>query len=74
MSLGYLNLEVKALQFFETSLTSYKSTRCNIPEDFNLQQHRCENLKAAKGTYTTHKISFHSSQRTQRLSFRSFCG
>jgi len=26
-------------------------TQCNIPEDLNLQQHRCENLKPHKLLY-----------------------
>ena len=30
---------------FPRSISIYQSTRCNIPEDINLQQHRCEHLK-----------------------------
>lgn len=31
---------------FETSMTIYKQTRCNIQEDFNRYEHRSENLKS----------------------------
>jgi len=29
-------------------ISIYRSTGCNIPEELNLQQHRCENLKTRK--------------------------
>jgi hypothetical protein len=31
-----LILKMKALQFFETLVIVYKSTRCSIPEDLNM--------------------------------------
>jgi hypothetical protein len=34
-----------ALRYFETSVTIYTTTEHPIPEEFNIQQHRCENLK-----------------------------
>jgi len=42
-------LKMKAIIPFETSVTLYQWTRCNIPEDFNLQQHGSKNLKPHKG-------------------------
>jgi hypothetical protein len=36
----------KAPRSFETSVAVYQSTRHNTPEDLNLQQYRCENLKS----------------------------
>jgi hypothetical protein len=39
-------MNLKATQLSETSVVIYQSTRRNIPEDLNLQQHRCENLKS----------------------------
>jgi hypothetical protein len=38
--------KLKALRFFETFATIYSSARRNILEDFNLQQHLCDNLKS----------------------------
>jgi hypothetical protein len=32
----------KSVFFFETSVAFYKSTQRDIPEDLDLQQHRCE--------------------------------
>lgn len=37
--------------FFEMLVTVYQSTRRNIPEDSNVQQHRCEKL-------SSHSIKF----------------
>lgn len=34
------------LRLFETTVSTYQSARRNIPEDLNLQQDRCENLKS----------------------------
>jgi hypothetical protein len=33
-----------AIMSFATSVTIYPTTQPNIPEDFNLKQHHCENL------------------------------
>ena len=44
---GMLGLKMKAVRIFETSVTAYQLSRCNIPEDLRLQQHRCENLKSS---------------------------
>jgi len=38
--------KIKAPRFFETLATIYSFARRNILEDFNLLQHRCENLKS----------------------------
>ena len=49
MSCGILSRIVwwmKVLPSFETSLTVYQSARGNIPQDINLMQHRCKNLKS----------------------------
>lgn len=37
-------LMMKALWYFEAKATSYQATRCQIPDESNLQQHICENL------------------------------
>ena len=37
-------LMMKALWSFEATSTTYRSTRCQIPEASNLHQHSCENL------------------------------
>jgi hypothetical protein len=36
----------KALMSFETSETTRPKTGCNIPQNINLQHHRCENLQS----------------------------
>jgi len=36
---GLLALKMKALRSFDTFVTIYNSTRHNIPEDLNLEQH-----------------------------------
>ena len=41
---GYLTLKMEALQSTKTSAALTKQ-QCHIPEDSDLQQHRCENLK-----------------------------
>jgi len=43
--LGLLGPEDEGIQFFETSVIICKSAWHNNPEDLNLQQHDCENLK-----------------------------
>jgi hypothetical protein len=35
----------------ETSGTTLRTTRCHIPEDDTLQNHRCENLKSYNKRY-----------------------
>jgi hypothetical protein len=35
--------KIKAVRFFQTQGTSYVTTERDTPEDFNLQQNRCEN-------------------------------
>jgi hypothetical protein len=37
---------MEAAGFSYMSVATYPSTRRNIPEDFNLHQHRCENLQS----------------------------
>jgi len=39
---------MKALRPFEISVFVYQSTRCHVPEDWNLWQHRSENLQTRK--------------------------
>lgn len=36
---GLLALKMKVLRSFDTSVTVYHSTKHNIPEDLNLEQH-----------------------------------
>ena len=48
-------LKVKSIISFETSVTLYQWTRCNTPEDFNLQQQGSENLKPHKGNECSNK-------------------
>jgi hypothetical protein len=43
-----LNLKLKILEFFKTSENIYPITQNNIPEEINLQQHRCGELKYRK--------------------------
>jgi hypothetical protein len=38
-------LKVEAILSLETSVNTYQSARLHVPEEPNLQQHRCENLK-----------------------------
>jgi hypothetical protein len=44
--LDCLTRNMKALHCFETSVTVYQSTRWNVPEDLNLQQYCCENVRS----------------------------
>lgn len=47
MSTGLLGLmTIEAASPFETSVLTYWSTRRHIPEDFNLRQCHCDNLKS----------------------------
>jgi hypothetical protein len=41
----FWDVDYDGVSSFETSETIYPKTQRNIPEDMNLQQHRCENLK-----------------------------
>ena len=50
--LDCLTLKVKVLRFYETSTIIYSMIHRNVPEDFNLQQHRRENLKCRKTVKT----------------------
>ena len=47
-----LILKMKSICLFETSAITDKSTQCNSPGDFNLKQHRCENLKSRMHSYS----------------------
>jgi len=42
---GLLALKMKALWSFDTSVTVYHSTRNNIPEDLNLEQHCSDDFR-----------------------------
>lgn len=46
-----LFLEIKALWSFEMSITIYQLIWHNIPEDLNLPQHHCENLRSHEDGY-----------------------
>jgi len=46
--LGLLDSEDEGSMSAEPSLASYQSTRRNIPENLNLQQHRYENLHSCQ--------------------------
>jgi hypothetical protein len=39
-------LKIEAICSFETSVEFKRTTRCYIPEDSTLHNHRCENLKS----------------------------
>jgi hypothetical protein len=39
----------------ETSLTVYKSSRCNTPEDLNLLQYCCENHRLCKNNHSAYR-------------------
>jgi hypothetical protein len=41
-----LTLRMRAPQSYETLAIIYKEKRSNIPEDFNVQKYRCDNLKS----------------------------
>ena len=45
---------MKALTFFYMPRTNHPTTPSNIPEDLQLQQHRCENLKFGGVTQAPH--------------------
>jgi len=38
------------------SRTTHPTTKCNIPEDRNPQQHHCENLKPHSSSYVRYKV------------------
>jgi len=38
--------KMKTLSFFETSVTIYKLTRCDIPEDLGFGKQRCRTLQS----------------------------
>jgi hypothetical protein len=47
--LGYYaasTLKMEAISSSETSVKTQRTTRCHIPEDDTLQNHRCVNLKS----------------------------
>jgi hypothetical protein len=50
--LDCLTLKMKVLRFYETSTIIYSMIHRNVPEDFNLQHHRRENLKCRKTVKT----------------------
>jgi hypothetical protein len=45
---------MKALSVFEMSVATYQTTRRNIGQDLNRQQHRCENLKSRISLISLH--------------------
>jgi hypothetical protein len=46
--LRLLDFNMMAMHAFEKSVTIFLLPRCNIPEDSDLQRHRCENLKCSR--------------------------
>ena len=46
LHLNCVTSKMKALRSLQMSGTSHQITQCNIPEELNLQQHCCENLKS----------------------------
>ena len=67
--LDWLTLNINALRFFETSLDIYQSTRRNIPEDLNLERHRCENLKSRTQWHYLHTLLTKKKRRTLQCRF-----
>jgi len=49
----YLTLKMEAVCSSKTIVTIYQSTHCDIPEDLNLHQYQCQNLKAYKPQLVT---------------------
>jgi hypothetical protein len=66
---------MEAANTFETSVTFYQTTRCNIPEDSHLHTRRRENLKSHSDPITLSSIlmlSSHLRLGTPRGRFRSY--
>lgn len=42
----YLTMKMLAVGSSEMSASIYSTTQSNVPEDFGLQEHRCDNLKS----------------------------
>jgi hypothetical protein len=55
MLLGMLDPKGDSIWSFYMWLNIYQSTWRNIPEDLNLQQYGCENLKSSK-TLSAYKV------------------
>ena len=55
MSIGP-RIEMEAASSYETSVTSHKSTRSHVPENFNLRQYRCENLISSIYIFISYKL------------------
>jgi len=47
--------KVNAVGYFDTSVTLYKSTLCDTPEDVNLLQHCSENLETRVCLFLSHR-------------------
>ena len=60
------------LRPFETSGTTYPTTKRRISEDLNTQQHRCENLKSY-GLYIIIFSKFQNLQRKRVVIITSLC-
>jgi hypothetical protein len=54
---GTVNME--AMRSSGTLVTTYKTTRCHIPENLNRRHHHCENLKS--------QISYVNLKKTMNL-------
>jgi hypothetical protein len=46
---GTWSLKIDAIICSETYVTIYQTVRCNMSQDLNIQQHRCENLISRNG-------------------------
>ena len=60
-SWGCVTLKVVSLHSSKQSVIVYQSTRHNIAEGLNLQQHRCENLKSLKLLVSVGCVCFYAS-------------
>jgi hypothetical protein len=52
LNLHPITLKMEAACSFETSVSAHKTTRCNNPEDHNLNNHSRENLKSSVSNAT----------------------
>ena len=59
LSLNFLSLKNNEIRSFETSVTIYQPTECNIPEEVLLHQYRRQNLKCHVLLKITDKQKFY---------------
>ena len=65
-----INMDYESSRILQ-KVAVYQSTRRNIPEDLNFQQHYCENLETRKTSITRTVRCFTFDFGLSRISFRS---